>query len=280
MYFKSIFTLAILLTSILLNQVFAQNFSGEVVYQSKTIMKDNFKIEMEGATPEMMKSLEDELKKAFEKTYILKFNAFEGLFMEEQQVQNEAKSGQVQFFSSAGNEKSYVNLKDKQSIRENEFLSKEFLIVDQLNTWDWVLTEETKKIGQYNAFKAICTLKVSEEALKEFEKMNEKQANSNTQIMVLTPPKERQITVWFTPEIPVSLGPANYWGLPGLILEVHDGNTIWLCSKITLNPKSGVKIEKPKKGQRVNEKEYQELVTKKLESMKNGNGTIEFRIGG
>ena len=280
MYFKSIFTLAILLTSILLNQVFAQNFSGEVVYQSKTIMKDNFKIEMEGATPEMMKSLEDELKKAFEKTYILKFNAFEGIFMEEQQVQNEAKSGQVQFFSSAGNEKSYVNLKDKQSIRENEFLSKEFLIVDQLNTWDWVLTEETKKIGQYNAFKAICTLKVSEEALKEFEKMNEKQANSNTQIMVLTPPKERQITVWFTPEIPVSLGPANYWGLPGLILEVHDGNTIWLCSKITLNPKSGVKIEKPKKGQRVNEKEYQELVTKKLESMKNGNGTIEFRIGG
>lgn len=280
MYFKSIFTLAILLTSILLNQVFAQNFSGEVVYQSKTIMKDNFKIEMEGATPEMMKSLEDELKKAFEKTYILKFNAFEGLFMEEQQVQNEAKSGQVQFFSSAGNEKSYVNLKDKQSIRENEFLSKEFLIVDQLNTWDWVLTEETKKIGQYNAFKAICTLKVSEEALKEFEKMNEKQANSNTQIMVLTPPKERQITVWFTPEIPVSLGPANYWGLPGLILEVHDGNTIWLCSKITLNPKGGVKIEKPKKGQRVNEKEYQELVTKKLESMKNGNGTIEFRIGG
>lgn len=280
MYFKSIFTLAILLTIILLNQVFAQNFSGEVVYQSKTIMKDNFKIEMEGATPEMMKSLEDELKKAFEKTYILKFNAFEGLFMEEQQVQNEAKSGQVQFFSSAGNEKSYVNLKDKQSIRENEFLSKEFLIVDQLNTWDWVLTEETKKIGQYNAFKAICTLKVSEEALKEFEKMNEKQANSNTQIMVLTPPKERQITVWFTPEIPVSLGPANYWGLPGLILEVHDGNTIWLCSKITLNPKSGVKIEKPKKGQRVNEKEYQELVTKKLESMKNGNGTIEFRIGG
>jgi len=280
MYFKSIFTLAILLTTILLNQVFAQNFSGEVVYQSKTIMKDNFKIEMEGATPEMMKSLEDELKKAFEKTYILKFNAFEGLFMEEQQVQNEAKSGQVQFFSSAGNEKSYVNLKDKQSIRENEFLSKEFLIVDQLNTWDWVLTEETKKIGQYNAFKAICTLKVSEEALKEFEKMNEKQANSNTQIMVLTPPKERQITVWFTPEIPVSLGPANYWGLPGLILEVHDGNTIWLCSKITLNPKGGVKIEKPKKGQRVNEKEYQELVTKKLESMKNGNGTIEFRIGG
>lgn len=280
MYFKSIFTLAILLASILLNQVFAQNFSGEVVYQSKTMMKDNFKIEMEGATPEMMKGFGEELKKAFEKTYTLKFNTFEGVFSEEQQIENDAKSTNFQVFSSSGNEKSYLNLKDKQSIREKDFLSKEFLIVDQLKTWDWVLTEETKKIGQYTAIKAVCTLKVREEDLKKYEEMKEKQANSNTQIMVLTPPKERQIIAWFTPEIPVSLGPDRFWGLPGLILEVHDGNTVWLCSKITLNPKGGVKIEKPKKGQRVNEKEYQELVAKKLESMKNGNGTIEFRFGG
>jgi GLPGLI family protein len=280
MYLKSIFTLAILLASILLNHVFAQNFSGEVVYQSKTMMKDNFKIEMDGATPEMMKSFEEDLKKAFEKTYTLKFNAFEGFFSEEQQIENDAKSGSFQIINSSGNEKSYHNLKDKQSIREIDFLSKEFLIIDSLKKWNWVLTEETKKIGQYTAIKAICTIKVSEEALRKFEEMKEKQANSNSQIMVLTPPKERQITAWFTPEIPVSLGPDSYWGLPGLILEVHDANTIWLCSKVTLNPKEGVKIEKPKKGQRVNEKEYQDLVAKKLESMKNGNGTIEFRIGG
>jgi predicted GIY-YIG superfamily endonuclease len=50
-------------------------------------------------------------------------------------------------------------------------------------------------------------------------------------------PKEISITAWYTPEIPINQGPENYWGLPGLILEVTDGKTVILCSKLVLNTK-------------------------------------------
>ena len=40
----------------------------------------------------------------------------------------------------------------------------------------------------------------------------------------------------FTPEIPVSTGPAMYGGLPGLILEIGDDNRVMICTKVVLNP--------------------------------------------
>lgn len=55
------------------------------------------------------------------------------------------------------------------------------------------------------------------------------------------------MTAWYTPEIPVNQGPENYWGLPGLILEINDGTTTILCSKIVLNAKEKVEIKPSKK---------------------------------
>ena len=49
--------------------------------------------------------------------------------------------------------------------------------------------------------------------------------------------KEITISAWYTPQIPVSAGPGNYHGLPGLILEVNDGSETVICSKIVINPK-------------------------------------------
>ncbi len=45
-------------------------------------------------------------------------------------------------------------------------------------------------------------------------------------------PKETVITAWYTLEIPVSQGLENYWGLAGLLLEVNDGKTVILYSKV------------------------------------------------
>ena len=50
------------------------------------------------------------------------------------------------------------------------------------------------------------------------------------------------VEAWYTPQIPVGHGPAEYWGLPGLILEVSAGNTTMLCSKIVMNPAEKEKI--------------------------------------
>ena len=91
------------------------------------------------------------------------------------------------------------------------------------------------------------------------------------------------IAAWYTPEIPVSQGPDNYWGLPGLILEVNDGTTTILCTKVVLNPENDVKIKVPSKGKEVSRKELAEIREKKSEEMmknfKNGGkGNSTFRI--
>ena len=101
--------------------------------------------------------------------------------------------------------------------------------------------------------------------------------------------EERTVSAWYTPQIPVNNGPAMYQGLPGLILEVHDGKLTIICSKIVLNPEDKVEIEEPTKGKEVNQKEYDVIMEKKAKEMmeryaprkgsKNGE-SIEIRIGG
>ena len=95
-------------------------------------------------------------------------------------------------------------------------------------------------------------------------------------------PKEITITAWYTPEIPVNQGPESYWGLPGLILEVNDGKTTILCSKVVLNAKEKVEIKAPTNGKVISQKEYDETVVKKMEEMQEMNGGrngMQMRMG-
>jgi len=99
-------------------------------------------------------------------------------------------------------------------------------------------------------------------------------------------PKETVITAWYTPEIPVSQGRLNYWRLPGLILEVNDGKTVILCSKVVLNPKVKSEIKAVSKGKVTSQKEFDETVLKKMEEFREmnqgrvGNAGMRMRIGG
>ena len=81
-------------------------------------------------------------------------------------------------------------------------------------------------------------------------------------------PKTMLVTAWYTPQIPVSQGPGEYWGLPGLILEVSSGTTTVLCKEITMNPDEKVTIKMPKKGKKVTREEYNKIVLKKTEEMR------------
>ena len=76
--------------------------------------------------------------------------------------------------------------------------------------------------------------------------------------------KKETVTVetvaWYTPQIPISNGPEQFWGLPGLILEVQDGNLTIVCSEIVLNPSEKVEIEEPKKGKKVTQEEFDKIM--------------------
>lgn len=75
------------------------------------------------------------------------------------------------------------------------------------------------------------------------------------------------ITAWYAIEIPISQGPSKYWGLPGLILEVNDGKTTILCSKMVLNTKEKLEIKPPKNGKKVTQKEFDTIVEEKMKEI-------------
>ena len=81
-------------------------------------------------------------------------------------------------------------------------------------------------------------------------------------------PKTIEVVAWYTPQIPINQGPDDFWGLPGLILEVSADRTTILCTKIVMNPKEKEEINKPEKGQEVTQAEYNEIITKKMEEMR------------
>ncbi len=81
-------------------------------------------------------------------------------------------------------------------------------------------------------------------------------------------PKTITVTAWYTPQIPVNQGPGDYWGLPGLILEVNANRTTILCSKIVLNPDEKEDIKIPAKGKEVTRAEYNDIMKKKMEEMR------------
>jgi len=92
-------------------------------------------------------------------------------------------------------------------------------------------------------------------------------------------PKEIEVTAWYTLQIPINQGPAEYWGLPGLILEINADRTTILCSKIIMNPSEKEVIKVPSKGKEVSQKEYNEIVTKKMEEMREMRGGRGRRDG-
>jgi len=93
-------------------------------------------------------------------------------------------------------------------------------------------------------------------------------------------PKTIEIVAWYTVQIPINQGPDDYWGLPGLILEINADRTTILCTKIVLNPQEKDKIDKPEKGEEVTQAEYNATVKKKMQEMREMYGRRGGRGGG
>ncbi|MFY8213339.1 MAG: GLPGLI family protein [Flavobacterium sp.] len=270
----------------------AQDFQGLAVYESKTSTAD-FKARMDGnkdMTPDMRKIIEDRMKSMFEKTFQLYFGKTSSIYKEEEKLEAPGQSTGFRMMSNMMGTGGtfYKNTKDKTYTVDKEFMGKEFLIQDSLPKLAWKLENETKQIGGYNCFKATAVREASKTDFRNF-RMKKKEADQKEEVGKtnlmdeLDLPKEITITAWYTPEIPISQGPENYWGLPGLILEVNDGKTTILCSKVVLNLKNQVDIKAPTKGEVIAQKKYDETVVKKMEEFRamggGRNGGMQIRMG-
>lgn len=295
----------LLLAAVLLSSLFAQaqDFQGMAVYESKTSTAEMMKMagqQSKEMTPEVQEMVDKMLKRMFEKTFVLKFDRTASTYEEEERLDdpNDPMAQGMKMAGSmmGGGGKQYKNIKDKTILQEKDIFGKEFLVSDSLPAIKWVMGTETKKIGNYTCYKATADVPVdksnlmnyrpkkgAEEAMKN--KSEEELKKTNFMDMVEMP-DTKPITAWYTPEIPVSQGPANYWGLPGLILEVSDEQTVILCSKIVLNPKEKAEIKAPKKGEKVTQAEFQEIMAKKIQELQEmsggpgSGGNHRIRIGG
>lgn len=272
----------------------AQTFTGQATYQSKTVF--DMKLGGDQINDQMRAQIAEMMKKQFEKTYTLDFNSEESLYQEEQNLaaptgRSGMMSGMMGNFQSGSQ---YKHIKDSLYLESKEFFGKSFLIQDSLPVLKWELVNESKQIGQYVVFKAVAVKELDKTAFTELRKKEKDEDEENTLLendSIVSPldqfemPKSIEIVAWYTPQVPVSHGPSEFWGLPGLIMEVQSGKTTILCSKLILNPKEKVDIEAPSKGKQVTQKEFQDMVLEKTQEMqdmygggKRGGNSIEIRM--
>ena len=241
---------------------FAQkDFQGKAYYFSKTTVDMN-NFGRPGMSEDQKKQISERMKSMLEKTFILTFNQSESIYKEEEKLEAPGEGGGRfgMMMSSFSGGPQYKSVKSQLLLQEQEFFGKQFLIKDSLPKLNWKMEGDTKQIGQYTCFKATATKTV--DATDFFRRPSddeEKEANAT---------KEIQIVAWYTMQIPVSQGPGDYWGLPGLILEVSADRTVLLCSKIVMNPEDKDAIKEPSKGKEVTKEEYEIIVKKKTEEMR------------
>jgi GLPGLI family protein len=260
---KSIITLLIALAVTF--TTFAQkDFQGKATYMSKRTMDMS---RFDKMPEQQKKQMMARFKSFLEKTYTLSFNKTESAFKENVQLDAPGASG-PSWGKSNGQGSIYKNTGEKEMIEDVESFSKRFLVTEKMETPKWEMGMETKKIGNYTCYKA--TMVKVDTSIDWGNMMSSRgnKAKDSTKVKQEEEVKTVLVTAWYSPQIPVSAGPASYWGLPGLILEINEGRTTMLCTELVLNPEEAVEIKKPTKGKKVSREDYTEIVKVKTEELK------------
>ncbi|MCK4578701.1 MAG: GLPGLI family protein [Candidatus Marinimicrobia bacterium] len=139
--------------------------------------------------------------------------------------------------------KVYYNFRKNKKIEQVEFMTRDFLVSNKIERKAWKLTNKNTRILGYTCMGA--------ELKKE----------------------DQTITAWFTSEIPFSVGPDEFIGLPGLILAVEiDGETAFLATSIDLTPPTEGLLVKPDAGKKVTRKKFDKIIAEKIKEYEETKG--------
>lgn len=161
--------------------------------------------------------------------------------------QNEDKGAMVAKVTFPPSGDFYKNVQEKTKVQEKESFSKNYLIKDKLEDYNWQITRETKEVLGIQVQKA--TFSDEESGL--------------------------ELNAWYAPKLNFKNGPDEYWGLPGLILEIEavshyeDGskNSQTIIATKIETFKSNKKIVPPTKGIVVTEEEFDKIQQENFEKM-------------
>ena len=129
----------------------------------------------------------------------------------------------------------WTNLTDGSFVEVREFLGRTFRIPVERPNFAWKLTGEQAVFLGYPVFQAVA------------------QQDSTS------------LEAWFTPDIPIPAGPAQYGGLPGLILTLTvDSSRVTYTATAIDTVTSGGKLKAPTDGSRVTRAEYDKMVEARM----------------
>ncbi|MBP5999825.1 MAG: GLPGLI family protein [Sediminibacterium sp.] len=169
----------------------------------------------------------------------------------------------------------YTDLAKQTQYEERAFFEKEFLIVDSLKQYKWKLSEETKTIAKQLCKKAT-TMIVAPQMRMRISRGGEN--NTDTASNAPIKPRETELVVWYAENIPVSVGPDNYSGLPGVIMEMNLDNGATVTTAVEVSAKYPKKeLVQPSKGEKMTRAQFQEQMQKLMQDMQRGGG---IRMGG
>jgi len=117
----------------------------------------------------------------------------------------------------------YVATRDFEKGKQQDWLvmlGRNYMVDDSLQAPRWKVMNKIKDIKGY-----VCMMAVTEDTVRN-----------------------QKITAWFADGIPASVGPGDYFGLPGAILEleVNDGDIVVTAKEIQLRPLAPAEIQIPK----------------------------------
>jgi GLPGLI family protein len=122
----------------------------------------------------------------------------------------------------------FTDMSTRISATQKSVFEELFLVKDSVRKINWKITDETRDIAGYACRRA------------------------NAIVM-----DSIYVVAFYSDEIPLSVGPESFTGLPGMILGLalpHD-NIKWFATKVTDMPIAENKVEAPKKGKPVNNKQ-------------------------
>ncbi len=281
---KNIITLfAISLMSLCLN---SQDFQGQAFYKTQTAM--DLGSWGDRMSAEQKKAMKERMKPYLEPVYVLTFDKTKSIYKQEETLDAPGSGGGRGWgrMMAATGGPVYKDVSSKKSLQSTEFMGKKFLISNDEDNIRWVMENEQKMIGNYLCFKATAKVKKpktmtsawrnAEKDSKKSKENNDSQEKTDNQAdskvekldEVVVTAETETITAWYSPQIPVSHGPAEYGGLPGLILELTNDRTVMLCTKVVMNPEKRIVISEPTKGEFVTKVEFENIVEVKVKEMR------------
>lgn len=213
--------------------IFSQKTQGKITYTASTKKaldyrrdnNDNIKIKND---------ITDIYKKAKDVKVILNFNELfsEYYVIDKLDIGNEDNLNITHIM--AGSEKKYYTYNSILGYKSRVldcYLLGECFFIENLSP-KWELKQETKMIQGFLCYNAIIK-------------------NPKTQ--------KTTIDAWYAPSIPYQYGIMEFYGLPGVILEINRKSFTITAIKIELNPLEKIVIEEPKKVKKLTNKEFEEL---------------------